>query len=294
MMRLRKLRTYGVSQPRWWPEQWHWRLGCNDDISGKEIVIFLAGRRYEFRPAHWGPYRGHVYYGSLHPDVSRISDALARTGLPVSSARVLAAISRIEGGFDSIQTFDRAKFCWGLIQFSLTGGLPALLRDIRHCHPHLYQLYFAANGIELDANGNIQVHSRGRIWKDAGMRNRLHDDPNLWKPFLIASHDSAIQDTQVKCAYENYFLRVQSYTIRMRDAEIPLGRVFAEHDYGRAILFDRAIHAGVPGAVHLFRTAAKACTRNTCMDADTLLQTAAELDAINAGRWELLKESLNE
>ena len=282
---------YGVLRPRWWPKSWRWSLGPNGNYYEKQVTIFAGGERYEFQPAVWGPYRGHVHHGKLRPDSVWISSSLARLGLPVSCAPVLAAVSRMEGGFDAIQTYDRGKFSWGFVQFSATGGLSALLQKIRNCEPVLYERYFAAAGIDI-RNGQIVITKKSKVLRGAAVANQLHDDPDLWKCFLMASQERAIQDVQIQSAYENYYLRILAARITCGEREFVLGELFENHEYGRAVLLDRAIHTGVVQASRLFQRAAESCGVKSSLQPDLLLATAREIDPVNNDRLDRLKHAL--
>ena len=210
---LRAGRWYGWSRPRWWPLARPWPFGPGHPHDGRQVSIFVAGREHVFVPVTYGRFRGHRFDGWLRPTPAEMSTYLAAQGLDPAAGALLAAVASIEGGFDALQTYGRGRLVWGCMQFTGTGGLGALMLRLRDWAPEPFAKYFQAAGIDAAPGEGLAVHWGGRTWRGWQALTRLHDEPALWKPFLLAAHDPAIQAGQVRAAYEHYLLPARALTV---------------------------------------------------------------------------------
>lgn len=282
---------YGWQQPAWWPDRWSWNIGPLGPHDGKSVVIFVGGARYEFVPITWERYRGHMCAGRLRPDPSDLADRLARLNHPTSAARALATISGFEGGFDSIQTYDRAKFSWGFIQFSATGGLPRLLQNVKLRARDVFDTCFASRGLDVD-EARLTVRVGGRTLQGRAVHDRLHDDPSLWTGFLQASRLSEVQDLQVDAAYENYYAFPLTQCVPLGQRDVALGTLFATDEFGKALVCDRAVHRGLAHTIGLFRSAAHQAGAREIEDASAILAYVRTLEADDAARIDTLETEM--
>ena len=278
---------YGWRQPRWWPARLGGWPGPRSPHDGKSVVIFAAPHRYEFAPAVLGFHRGHVHHGTMRPDAADIATRLTRMALPTGAARALAIISSFEGGFDAIQTYDRAKFSWGFIQFAATGGLPRLLHDLKTQAPDVFAECFGAAGID-SRDGRLTIRQRGRIVSGRRVHDWLHDDPSLWTPFLRASSRSQVQDVQVMNAYQYYYAHPLKAVVSMAGRDVTLAALFADSECARAVVCDRAVNRGVGHATVLFRTAVRRCDARDAGDVATILASVRDMEAQDAARIDAL------
>jgi hypothetical protein len=293
LARLRARPVYGLARPGGWPPGWPWPFGPSHPHDGERVVVAVGGRRYEFLPVTWMGYRGHVHQGTLRPDAADLAGRLARLGLPADAAAPLASVSAFEGGFDSIQTFDRSKFTWGFVQFAATGGLPRLLQNIKTLGPRVFRDCFVAHGIDVE-RGRLAVRTSRSVLRGAAAWNRLHDEPRLWTPFLLASREPAVQDLQVRTAYEGYYAHMLAQPIRLAAGRVTLGVLFAGDEYGRAVVLDRAVHRGVGHAVRLFHTAARRAGARGVADAPRVLAAVRALEAVDGARLDALATAFRE
>jgi hypothetical protein len=257
------------------------------------VVIFVGPDRYEFVPAVLGRCTGHVYAGRLRPDAADVASRLARHALPHRAARTLAVVSAFEGGFDSIQTYDRGKFSWGFIQFTATGGLPRLLFEIKTLAPDLFRDYFDSAGVGIEG-GSLTLRVDGRTLRGRRAHDRLHDDPSLWTPFLRASRDTLVQDIQVRTAYHAYYAQPLGITVGLPSGDITLGELFADDEYARAVVCDRAVNRGVGHTTLLFRQAARHVRARSQADAPPILARVRAMEAADAARLAGLEQKLRD
>lgn len=255
-----------------------------------KIFVTALGQRCEFKSATYKGNSGHVYYGSLRPDADTIRQELEKLGLPSEDARIMAAVSGHEGGFDTIQTYDRAKFTWGFIQFAGTGGLHNVMTNIKAQAPNEFQEYFGIYGIDV-AEGRVVVHKDGQVLDGQNALNELHDNPELWGGFLRASQDPTIQTLQVKTAYDYYYQPIMNKQVILGGQAYTLGELFKDNDYGRAMLFDRAVQRGEDGAHKLFTQAIAQSGADSPDDLQAILDAAKALEPDYAGRWNDISRS---
>lgn len=297
---VRKGAMYGLSRPRWWPlhlwpaRRWAlrlpWGFGPNHPFDGKQVEMKIGSHLYTFLAATYHRYRGHRCDGHIPATPAIITAHLVALGYPATDAPILAAVSALEGGFDSIQTYDRAKFSWGFIQFAGIGSLAAVLQQLKIDEPGLFERYFARYGIDIN---------NGVLWVDkaagGAALNHLHDTPRLWRCFLLAGADPAVQRVQVKTAYEHYFLHMLAHTERMGTTTLSYGELFAEHSYGRAILYDRAVNRGVVYTARLFKQALRQTQVSGPQDADAVICAARQLEpAAQHIRWDILQKTIED
>jgi hypothetical protein len=251
-----------------------------------------SGRRFAFLPAAYGRYRGHVYRGEPAPDAADLVRRLERLDLPTAAARPLAAVSSFEGGFDSIQTCDHARFCWGFIQFAAFGGLPRLLHGIKTVEPALFERYFHAVGLDVD-RGWIVIRRGGGTVRGTVAANLLHDEPRLWRAFLLAAQEPAVRDLQVKAAHDHYYAAILAQALALPFGTVVLGELFAGDEYGRAVLLDRAVQRGLGSTLGLLAAAARRAELRATDDPRRLLAAASALEPGNQGRWQGLKAAFD-
>ena len=251
------------------------------------MTIFVAGREHTLHPATHGRYRGHRFDGVLRPTAADVAALLVQQGLDPGRGALLAAVSGLEGGFDALQTYDRARFSWGFIQFTAIGGLPSLMIRMRTRAPREYAQYFQSAGLDA-APGQLVVTNGAKQWRGWRAVTRLHDDPTLWKPFLLAAHDPVVQAVQVGAAYEHYLVPARKCLVTIDGVECELGTFLANEPLGEAALFDHAVHRGLIYTRRLFQHAA----RHAGGDPAGLLEAARRLEPGDEGRWAALERAL--
>ena len=290
---LRRRRAYGRTPPSWWPRRLDGWVGPRSPHDGKSVTLFAGGRRFELQPAVLGAQRGHSYPGEIRPDAADIAERLERLGHPSDAALTLATISSFEGGFDTLQTYARGKLAWGFIQFTADGGLPALLRYLKLAEPGAFAECFSGPaGLDVDDQGRITLHEGGRLLSGRVVLNRLHDEPSLWRCFLLASEREAVRDAQVHIAYERFYRHPLRTRVPLSEPGMTLGELFAGDEYGRAVVCDRAISTGVGHAGVLFSDAIHATGARDAYGADDVLAWVREAEAVEEWRFEGLERAL--
>jgi hypothetical protein len=168
-------------------------------------------------------------------------------GLSPQSIEALRFISRHEGGFDAINTWDRARFSWGFIQFAGGYGFPGALAHFKAKSPERFQKLLADYGVDvLPGTGErpepVYVKAEGALLRGAAAEQAFGDDPLLIALFIRAGRDPEVKRRQVEAAIRDYALPALTGTTRdMRLSD------FLRSPQGLAMLIDRKVHEGNVG-----------------------------------------------
>jgi hypothetical protein len=186
----------------------------------------------------------------MAPD--ELSRTFAASGLTPLEARVMRAVSVLEGGFDSINTYDTGFLSVGFIQFAtLEGGSGSvgdlLLYEKKH-NPHEYSRDFLRFGVDVTDAGVLVVidPSSGVELRGKEAVLKIIDDKRLTAVFQLAGlRSTAFRAAQINVAKNRYYpadlpLQVtvggRTLTGRVRDV--------IRSEAGLATLFDRKVNLG--------------------------------------------------
>lgn len=167
------------------------------------------------------------------------------SGLSPESVDALRFISRHEGGFDAINTWDRARFSWGFIQFAGGYGFPPALAHFKAKSPELFQKLLADYGVDVLPGANdrpepVFVNPRnGKVLRGAVAEQAFGDDPLVIALFIRAGRVPEAKQRQVEAAIRDYALPALTGTSR----DVRLSTVLRSPQ-GLAMLIDRKVHEG--------------------------------------------------
>lgn len=142
-----------------------------------------------------------------------------------SDRRILMAISVAEGGFGSLNTYDKARVSWGLIQFN-RGSFVRVLQAARSADPVAFQNRFEQYGITVAGDdrseepaeaetqwpgdtswsGELYVYDHGsHVWT-AGTRAAeiIQQDPRYQVLLVRAGDEESVRAAQVEEALRSY------------------------------------------------------------------------------------------
>lgn len=175
---------------------------------------------------------------------------LADAGVDASQGRVMRAVSLLEGGFESINTYDTGFLSVGFIQFAaLTeggGSLGAVMRRLKTDNPEAFQADFRRYGIDVSDAGLIQVATQEGDLEGSPAVARIIDDKRLTAVFQRAGERCrAFRIAQIRTAVERYFPGNDSITLSCSACTLA-GRVsdFIKSEAGLATLMDRKVNTG--------------------------------------------------
>jgi peptidoglycan endopeptidase LytF len=191
-----------------------------------------------------------VAYGGEH-SAARESDATFEAAgktfnLSPDVIRALRYISRHEGGFDAINTWDRARFSWGFIQFAGGYGLRPMLAHLKANSPDAFRRLLGLYGVDVQpgADGRPEpIYLDGsRILRGDDAEQAFGDDPLLIACFIRAGRMPEVKQRQVEAAIRNYVMPALTATWE----GATLANVF-HSPRGLAFLIDRQVHEGNTG-----------------------------------------------
>lgn len=205
----------------------------------------------------------YAYYrsanGVMDPGVAlrNMTDAeldplFERAGMTPSEARAAKAVSRLEGGFDAINTYDTGWVSIGFIQCITgergDGSLMDVLAAEKVADPDAYAADFRRFGIDVNGSGVLVVVDPGTGAELTGNDavRKVIEDKRLTAVFQRAGRRStAFRVAQIRVARTRYWPASDTFTITTDGGPLT-GRVsdVIASEAGMATLFDRKVNRG--------------------------------------------------
>lgn len=160
--------------------------------------------------------RGVWYVGKLMPSILPLTE-YQRLGLDAKQAQALQYVSKHEGNFDAINSYDRAIFSYGFIQFAgAGGGLAPFLGFLKHQYPTTFATYFQQYGIDVCysiKSGNINYATisffdtqQDKLLVGEEAESMFRTDKRLTALFVRAAYAKEVQLAQIASAKRNYLV----------------------------------------------------------------------------------------
>lgn len=157
---------------------------------------------------------GIRHTGNVDPEILTIEEYMS-LGLSRLEAKALRYVSKNEGNFDAINTYDKAIFSYGFIQFAgKTGGLANMLAVLKHRYEQVFVQYFQYFGIDVEyaiKNGKI-VHAQlvviscqtQKAYRGIAAEQQIKQDKLLLGTFIRAAYCREVMLGQVESAKLSY------------------------------------------------------------------------------------------
>lgn len=176
---------------------------------------------------------------------------LKRAGISASEARVFRAVSLLEGGFDSVNTYDTGFVSVGFIQFaSLAQGghsLGATLLRMKRDDPGAFAQDFRQFGIDVSPDGLLVVVEPvgGEIVRGPLANAAIIEDKRLIAVFSRAGRRTAFRVAQLRAAKAMYYPADTIITVKS-GGRVLSGKVgeIIRSEAGMAALMDRKVNTG--------------------------------------------------
>ena len=198
--------------------------------------------------------QGTVAYGPRLADLPPAEvDALFKVaGLTPSEQRIALAVSKLEGGFESVNTYDTGYVSVGFIQFIThedgKHSLSEVLLREKTEHAEDFAHDFHAFGLDVTADGVFTAvdPATGAELIGAEAVRKTVDDKRLVAIFQRAGrHSLAFRAAQIEVAKAHYWPTEDTFTITVAGQELT-GKVsdVISSEAGIATLFDRKVNRG--------------------------------------------------
>ena len=181
-------------------------------------------------------------------------DGLMRAaGLTPFEAHVVGAVSRLEGGFDAVNTYDTGFVSVGFIQFITAAGgdgsLASVLAAEKANAPTDFARDFHVRGIDVTPGGLYAVldpATGAELTGPEAVQKTIHD-PRLVAAFQAAGRSSrAFRVAQIGAAKRGYYPADDPITVTLPSGSTLTGRVgdILHSEAGMATAFDRKVNTG--------------------------------------------------
>jgi len=177
---------------------------------------------------------------------------IKKAGVSPSEAKVMKAVSILEGGFDSVNTYDTGYVSVGFIQFATlkdgAGSLGRLLLDYKANDPEHYQKDFRRYGIDVTPLGALVCvdWQSGVEVQGPDANRKIIEDKRFIAVFQYAGQKSDFYNAaQIRTAKNQYYPSQDNVSIGLAGVTIT-GKVtdFIKSEAGLATLMDRKVNTG--------------------------------------------------
>lgn len=185
-------------------------------------------------------------------DARELAQLFEQAGLGEVERRVFLAVSGLEGGFDSVNTYDTGWVSVGFIQFAAlqsgSGSLGAVLAEWKDQSPTTFEQEFRRFGLDVTPNGALVALDldTGEELVGQGAARQIIRDKRLVAVFQRAGRVCPeFRVAQLRVAHRMYYpgmlpliLRFPNYSARGTVGDV------IRSEAGLAILMDRKVHTG--------------------------------------------------
>ena len=235
------------------------------------------------------PY-GISYSGTVVHDIP--ASYYESVGLSRQLAEALEFVSKNEGKFDAINSYDKAAFSFGFIQFAgETGGgtFPNMMALIKDRNPSLFEEAFGRFGIDVeytyrndkyDPASMVVFTPDGKRYVGTDAEKYIRADKVLHGVFVRAGQNIEIAKLQVLAAVQEYVKPALNAKISLNANGVSVNREpvtdFINSAGGITVLIDLAVNQGLTGALRIFAPAMEQVARQTGINSLAALKNIDE------------------
>jgi hypothetical protein len=209
--------------------------------------------RYLFYRSSQGVISGGTPLKTMSDD--DVSELCQKAGIDESTWHVMRAVSSLEGGFDSINTYDTGYISAGFIQFTTgasgAGSLAKVLLREKQDDPQAFNHDFHQYGVDVTDKGVLDVYDPQNDQEEVGgdAVQSIIRDKRLTGVFVHAGRQStAFKVAQIEIAKARYYAGDDVVSLKLGDkkTDVRVGDV-VKSEAGLAILMDRKVNTGSTG-----------------------------------------------
>jgi hypothetical protein len=182
---------------------------------------------------------------------SEMASLMTDAGLNRTESNVMTAVSQLEGGFDSVNTYDSGYVSVGLVQFATlkagAGSLGRVLSDLKQHDPVNFQRDFRRFGVDVTENGVLSVVDIYTALEKQGYDANLQiiQDKRLVAVLQRAGQRRPFRIAQLRVARQMFYPLSDEITVRLngRDVKGHVGDI-VRSEAALATLMDRKVNTG--------------------------------------------------
>jgi murein DD-endopeptidase MepM/ murein hydrolase activator NlpD len=231
-------------------------------------------------------YRDGIMYPGRSSPKNVPVDAYVSVGLTTGLARALKVVSENEGNFDAINSYDKAIFSFGFIQFAggAGGGLGQMLMNVKTRDPQVFRQMFGQYGVDVVPASPRPIITAaspeaGTVLQGDNACQYIKSDKRLTTAFIAAGFHPTVMLAQIQSAVQGYVnpsfgikltLQVGTQTF----ANIPITQVIRT-EAGVAALIDLTVNQWIVRTGGFFQ---QAISQVAAANRFTTLQQLAMID----------------
>lgn len=183
---------------------------------------------------------------------AELDELFKRAGIAPPEQRIMKAVSLLEGGFDSVNTYDTGFVSVGFIQFAClqagAGSLGQVLLDQKQTDPTAFDRDFRRFGLDVTPSGSLVALDPGSATEFVGAEaaRTIIRDKRLIAVFQRAGRISTpFRVSQLRVAKAHYYPANDVVTVEIggRRIQARVGDI-VRSEAGMATLMDRKVNTG--------------------------------------------------
>ena len=219
----------------------------------------------------------------------RIDHLYRLAGVDLATGNVMRCVSALEGGFDSVNTYDTGFVSVGFIQFASlkagAGSLGDLLLSYKTTDPQDFDKDFTRFGVSVTPEGVLDVldPATGQELQGPDANQKIIDDKRLIAVFGRAgARSDAFIAAQIACARSLFFPDGDTITLTLAGAPVTCKVCdLIRSEAGLATLMDRKVNTGKIDPLQA--VAQRVADANSCQNLVELAQY--EADIVKQLKW---------
>jgi hypothetical protein len=179
-----------------------------------------------------------------------------------STRKILAIISRFEGGFTALNTWDVADVTFGMVQWTTGasghGDLIRALTIMKKAAPDAFAARLVRYGIDVAPTGLVLTRPDGTVLTGVPAAKAVQSDPKLAAVLAAAGADPALQAAELRAANEievsgaltsrlSVTFPAAAKGAKPATAHIPVAALITS-ELGVGVLANHTVHGGFPKA----------------------------------------------
>lgn len=225
----------------------------DSDASYRFRIPTVMRRAYSYYRSRTGVQYAGTSLRSMSEE--ELAGLMKDAGIAPSPARVFAAVSLLEGGFDAFNSYDTGFVSFGLLQFASlsdgVGSLGPMLLQFKADSPAEFDKYLRRYGVDVTPDGKlVLVHPESGFEAIGSEANQLvRDDMRFAAAMCRAgARCRAFKVAQLRFSYNLYYkgMLESSLAVRFADGQPSTVRIgdFIRSEAGRATMLDRYVNTG--------------------------------------------------